>query len=69
MPLLVYVGQTSFRTDKSLTQREDGMIYRGYGPYDPMRLSHMMSIGKARPTTTRGSGEQVADKGKGKSKA
>ena len=69
MPLLVYVGQTSFRTDKSLTQREDGMIYRGYGPYDPMRLSHMMSIGKARPTTTCGSGEQVADKGKGKSKA
>ena len=66
MPLLVYVGQTSFRSEGALTHREDNMISRGWGPKDPMRLAHMMAIGHARDTC--GSGEASA-KGAGKSKS
>ena len=65
MPLLVYMGQTSFRSEGALTHREDNMIFRGWGPRDPMRLAHMMAIGHARDT--RGIGVASA-KGAGKSK-
>ena len=62
MPLLVYVGQTSFRSESALTHREDNMIHRGWGPRDPMRVAHMMAIGQRRQQPVQSKGKGTAGK-------